>query len=85
MLPHGVAICIPGKDNYMQLMAYTSIPLLSCMGSEAEKVVTEWMSEEAERRRLLSNASFGTRKEQSAIDAVAIMVGSTHAAWKIGT
>jgi len=76
----GVVIRKPGKDDYTQLKAYRSISLLSCMGKVVEKVVAELLSEEAERRGLLSDGQFGSRKGQSAVDAAAIMVDRAHAA-----
>ena len=58
----GVVIRKPGKDDYMQLKAYRSISPLSCMGKVVEEVVTKLLSEEAERRGLLSDGQFGCRK-----------------------
>jgi hypothetical protein len=78
----GVLIHKPGKDDYTQLKAYRSISLLSCMGKVDEKVVAELLSDEAERRGLLSNGQFGSRRGRSSIDAAAIMVDRAHAAWK---
>ena len=80
----GVVIRKPGKDDYTQLKAYRSISLLSCMGKVVEEVVTELLSDEAERRGLLSDGQFGSRRGRSAIDAVAIMVDRAHAAWRDG-
>jgi len=40
------------------------------------------LSDEAERRALLSDGQFGSRKKRSAIDAAAIMVDRAHATWK---
>jgi len=54
------------------------------MGQVVEQVVAELLSEEAERRGLLSNGQFGSREGRSAIDAVAIMVDRAHAAWMTG-
>jgi len=39
----------------MNLKAYRSISLLSCMGTVIEKEVAELLAQEAERRGLLSN------------------------------
>jgi len=80
----GVVIRKPGKDDYTQLKAYHSISLLSCMGKVVEKVVAELLSDEAERRGLLSDRQFGSRRGRSAIDAAAIIVDRAHAAWKGG-
>jgi hypothetical protein len=54
------------------------------MGIVVEKVVAELWSEVAERRGLLSDGEFGSRKGRSAIDAAAIMVDRAHAAWTNG-
>jgi len=84
-LPSGVVIRKPGKDDYTKLKAYRSISLLSCMGKVIEKVVAELLAEQAERRGLLSNRQFGSRKRGSAIDMAAIMVDRVHAAWREGS
>jgi len=52
------------------------------MGKDVEKVVAELLSDEAERRALLSDGQFGSRKKRLAIDAAAIMVDRAHATWK---
>jgi hypothetical protein len=57
-----VVIRKPGKDDYTKLKAYRSISLLSCMGKVVEKVAAELLSEEAEKRGLLSDGQFGSRK-----------------------
>jgi len=54
----GVVICKPGKDDYTKLKSYHSISLLSCMGKVVEKVAAELLSEEAKRRRLLSDGKY---------------------------
>jgi len=54
-------ICKPGKDDYTQLKVYCSISLLGCMGKVVEKVGAELLSEEPEKKELLSNGQFGTR------------------------
>jgi len=80
----GVVIRKPGKEDYTKLKAYRSISLHSCMGKVVEKVVAELLSEKAERRGLLSDGQFGSRKGWSAIDAAVIMVDRAHAAWTNG-
>jgi hypothetical protein len=50
-----VVIHKPSKDNYTQLKAYRSISLLCSMGKVVEKVVAELLSDESERRGLLSD------------------------------
>jgi len=54
------------------------------MGKVVERAVGELLSEEAERRGLLSDGQFGSRNGRSAIDAEAIMVNRAHTAWKNG-
>jgi hypothetical protein len=80
----GVVIRKSGKDDYTQLQAYCAISLLSCMGKVVQKVVAELLSDQAERRGLLSDGQFGSRRGRSAIDTAAIMVDRAHAAWKGG-
>jgi hypothetical protein len=58
-----VVIEKPGKDDYTKLKSYRTISLLSCMGKVVEKVVAELLSDEAERRALLSDGEFGSRKK----------------------
>ena len=80
----GVVIRHPGKDDHRQWKAYCSISLLSCMGKVVKKVVTDLLSEEAERRRLHTEGVFRRRKGRSAIDAAAIMVDRAHTPWTNG-
>jgi len=55
------------------------------MGKVIEHVVTELLPEEAERRGLLSDGQFGSRKRQSPIDMVAITVDRAQTAWREGS
>jgi hypothetical protein len=73
-----------GKDNYRQPKAYRSISLLRCMGKGAKNVVAGLQSDEAERRGLLSDGQFGSRRGRSATNAAGIMVATAHAAWAGG-
>jgi hypothetical protein len=75
-----VVIHKPGNDDYPKLKAYRSMSLHSCMGKVVENVVPELLSEEDERRGLLNDGQFGSRKGRSAIDARAIIVDRAHAA-----
>jgi len=52
------------------------------MGKVVEKVVAELLFDVAERRALLSDGQFGSRKKRSAIDTVAIMIDRAHWAWE---
>jgi len=78
----GVVIQKPGTEDYMKLKSYRTISLLSCMGKVVEKVVADLLSDAAERRALLSNGQYRSRKKRLAIHAAAIMVDRAHAAWK---
>ena len=81
----GVVIRKPGKDDYTKLKVYRSISLLSCLGKVVEKVVAELLAEEAERRGLLRDGQYGSRKRWSAIDSAAVMVDRAHPAWREGS
>lgn len=74
----------PG-DNYVQLQTYCSITLMSCIGKVVKTVFAELVSEDGERRELLSDRQFGSRKGQSTMDAATHMVDKSHAAWKTAT
>jgi hypothetical protein len=79
-----VVIGKPGKDDCPKLKVSRSVLVLSCVGRVVEIVVEELLAEVAERRGLLSDGQYGSRKRRLEIDAVAIMVNSTHAAWREG-
>jgi len=80
----GVVIHKPGKEDSTRLKAYHYISLVSCIGKVVEKVVAELLSNAGEKRGVLSEEQFGSKRGQSAIDAVAIMVARAHAAWRNG-
>jgi hypothetical protein len=50
------------------------------MGKVVKKVVAELLSEEAERKGLLTNGQFGSSKLRSAIDRAAIVANRALAA-----
>jgi hypothetical protein len=77
-----VVIRNPRKNDYTKLKSYLTISLLSYMGNVVKELVAELLSDKAERRALLSDGQFGSRKKRSAIDATAIMVDRAHVAWK---
>jgi len=52
------------------------------MGKVVEKVVAEMVSDEVERRPLLSDGQFGSRKKRSVIDTAGIMIDRAHSAWR---
>jgi len=52
------------------------------MGIVVEKVVDKLLSDEVQRRAILSNGQFGSRKKRSAIDAAAIIVDRALTTWK---
>jgi hypothetical protein len=78
----GLVIRKSGEDDYTQQKVYRVMSRRSCMGKVVEKVVAEVLSDEAERRGLLSNRNFRSRSGRSAIDAAAIMVDRAHTAWR---
>jgi len=66
----------------MKLKSYRTISLLSSMGIVVVEVVAELLSDQPEKRALLSDGQCGCRRKRSAIDAAAIMVDRAHSAWK---
>jgi hypothetical protein len=80
----GVVMRKPGNDKYPKLKADRSSLLLSYMGKVVEKVGAELLAEKAERRGLLSDGQYGSRKRRSAINAAAIMVDRAYTAWRGG-
>jgi len=80
----GVLICKPGKDDIAKLKAFRSISPHSRLGTVVDIVAAELLPDDAERYGLLSDGQFGSRKGQSAIDAVAIIVNRAHGAWTYG-
>jgi hypothetical protein len=70
----GVVTCNPGKDDYSKLKVWRFIPPLCCIGNVVETVVAGLLAEEAERRGLLRDGQYGSRKRRSAIDLAALMV-----------
>jgi len=72
-----------GLEDYIKVKSYRSISPLSCIGKVIEKFFAELLSDEAERKTLLSNGQIGSRKRTSAINAAAIEVDSLHAALKV--
>jgi len=84
MRAHAVVIRQPGKQDYMQLRVYHSVSLLRCMGKVVEKLVTELLAEETERRGQLTDGQYGSRNSRSAVDSSAIMVDRVHAACSEG-
>jgi len=74
----------PSKDNYTKVKAYGMILQLSCVGMVVKKVVAGQVSEEVKCKGVLSDGQCCNRKGRSPIDAAAIMVNRTHAAWTDG-
>jgi len=77
-------MCTLGIDDYTKLKVYRTISLLSGIGKVVEIVVAELLVEKAERRELLVDGHYVSRKMRLAIDAVAIMVDRAHAAQREG-
>jgi hypothetical protein len=72
----------PNKPDYSNVKAYRVISLLNCIGKVAEKVVANKLADIVERRDLLHDGQFGSRRGRSAIDAVAVLINRTQEAWK---
>jgi hypothetical protein len=75
-----VVICKPGEDDYIKLQVYHSSSVLSSMGKVDEKVEAELLAEWTERRELICDGQYGSKRMLSAIDAVAFIVGTAHTA-----
>jgi len=57
------------------------ISLLSCLGKVVEKVAAEAISRYCEAKGILHSSQMGSRKQRSAIDAVACLIQEVHEAW----
>ena len=77
----GILLEKGGKRDFGLVRSYRVISLLNCMGKVVEKVVAEHLSQYCEAYSKLHQGQMGARKEQSAIDAVAILVHSVQEKW----
>jgi Reverse transcriptase (RNA-dependent DNA polymerase) len=85
----GVLIQKPGQlpREYSKVNGYRVISLLSCLGKVVEKVVAELITDHCESRQTLHKGQMGSRKNRSAVDAVACLIqrfkgmGIEYAVW----
>lgn len=78
----GILLRKPNKPNYTLVKAYRVISLLNCLGKVVEKIAAEAISNYCETTKSLHLGQMGSRKQRSAIDAVACLIQRTHDSWK---
>ena len=78
----GILLRKPDKPNYTLVKAYRVISLLNCLGKVVEKIAAEAISHHCEATKSLHPGQMGSRKQRSAIDAVACLIQRTHDSWK---
>ncbi|ODM18007.1 hypothetical protein SI65_06795 [Aspergillus cristatus] len=71
------------STNYTAVKAYRVISLLNCLGKVVEKVAADAIARHCETMGVLHPGQMGSRKQRSAIDAVACLIQNTHEAWKL--
>lgn len=77
----GILLRKPNKSDYSIVKAYRVISLLNCIGKVVEKVAAETISSHIEALGVLHPGQMGSRKQRSAIDAVACLIQEIHQAW----
>jgi hypothetical protein len=80
----GILLRKPGKPIYTVAKAYRVISLLKCLGKVIEKLVAELITDFAEAQGLFHEGQFGGRRQHSAVDAVACLIGEIEYAWSEG-
>ena len=78
----GILLRKPNKPGYTAVKAYRVISLLNCLGKVVEKIAADAVARHCETTGVLHQGQMGSRKQQSAIDAVACLIQNTHEAWK---
>lgn len=79
----GILLRKPNKLDYTAVKAYRVISLLNCLGKVVEKIAADAIAHHCETMGVLHPGQMGSRKQQSAIDAVACLIQNTHEAWKL--
>ena len=79
----GVLLRKPNKPDYTAVKAYRVISLLNCLGKVVEKIAADAIARHCETMGMLHPGQMGSRKQRSAIDAVACLIQNTHDAWKL--
>ena len=80
----GILLKKPGKSSYTVAKAYRVISLLKCLGKVVEKLVADLITDFAESQGLFHRGQFGGRRQRSAVDAVACLIGEIESAWSEG-
>ncbi|ODM14581.1 hypothetical protein SI65_09926 [Aspergillus cristatus] len=79
----GILLRKPNKPDYTAVKAYRVISLLNCLGKVVEKIAADAIAHHCETMGVLHPGQMGSRKQRSAIDAVACLIQNTHEAWKL--
>jgi hypothetical protein len=79
----GVLLRKPNKPDYTAVKTYRVISLLNCLGKVVEKIAADAIAHHCETKGVLHPGQMGSRKQWSAIDAVACLIQNTHEAWKL--
>jgi len=79
----GILLRKPNKPDYTAVKAYRIISLLNCLGKVIEKIAADAIAHHCETMGVLHPGQMGSRKQRSAIDAVACLIQNTHEAWKL--
>ena len=79
----GILLRKPNKPDYTAVKAYWVINLLNCLGKVVEKIAADAIAHHCETMGVLHPGQMGSRKQRSAIDAVACLIQNTHEAWKL--
>ncbi|ODM14511.1 hypothetical protein SI65_10133 [Aspergillus cristatus] len=79
----GILLRKPNKPDYTAVKAYRVISLLNCLGKVVEKVAADAIARHCETMGVLHPGQMGSRKQRSAIDAVACLIQNTHEAWRL--
>jgi hypothetical protein len=77
----GILLRKPNKPDYSVVKAYRVISLLNCIDKVVEKVAAKAISNHCEATGALHPGQMGSRKQHSAIDAVACLIQEVHQAW----
>lgn len=78
----GILLRKLNKPDYSAVKAYRVINLLNCLEKVIEKIAADAIAYHCETTGALHPGQMGSRKQQSAIDAVACLIQYTHKACK---
>jgi ribonuclease HI len=77
----GILLHKPNKPNHL-IKAYRVISLLNCMGKVIEKIAAEAIADYCESAGVLHQGQMGSRRNRSAIDAVACLIQEVFQGWE---